>query len=92
MKKTDLIESISNTCNVSRAEAKRSVEKIIDELSKAVISGEGVEIRGFGGFSRKHRKSRVGINPKTSEKTRVAEKYVPFFKPGKQLREAVNKD
>ena len=92
MKKTDLIESISNSCNISRTEAKRCVEVIIDELSKAIISGEGVEIRGFGGFSRKHRKRRVGINPKTSEKTEIAEKYVPFFKPGKQLREAVNKD
>ncbi len=68
------------------------MEVIFDELSKAIISGEGVEIRGFGGFSRKHRKSRVGINPKTSEKTEVAEKYVPFFKPGKLLREAVNKE
>ena len=92
MKKTDLIESISNTCNVSRTEAKRSVELIITELSKAIVSGDGVEVRGFGGFSRKHRKSRVGINPKTSEKTKVSEKNVPFFKPGKMLREAVNKD
>jgi integration host factor subunit beta len=92
VKKTDLIESISNTCHISRSEAKNSVEVIIDELSKAIISGDGVEIRGFGGFSRKHRKSRVGINPKTSEKTEVAEKYVPFFKPGKLLKEAVNKD
>tara|TARA_B110000914_G_scaffold109637_1_gene96030 strand:- start:680 stop:958 length:279 start_codon:yes stop_codon:yes gene_type:complete len=92
VKKTDLIESISNTCNISRSEAKNSVEVIIDELSKAIISGDGVEIRGFGGFSRKHRKSRVGINPKTSEKTEVSEKYVPFFKPGKLLREAVNKE
>jgi integration host factor subunit beta len=92
VKKTDLIESISNTCHISRSEAKNSVEVIIDELSKAIISGDGVEIRGFGGFSRKHRRSRVGINPKTSEKTEVAEKYVPFFKPGKLLKEAVNKD
>ena len=92
MKKTDLIESISNTCNISRTEAKNSVEVIFAELSKAIISGEGVEIRGFGGFSRKYRKSRVGINPKTSEKAAVAEKYVPFCKPGIQLRESVNKD
>ena len=92
VKKTDLIESISNACNLSHAEAKRSVEVIVDELSSAIVSGKGVEVRGFGGFSKKHRKSRVGINPKTSEKTQVGEKHVPFFKPGKQLREAVNKD
>ncbi|HAO38033.1 MAG TPA: integration host factor subunit beta, partial [Gammaproteobacteria bacterium] len=50
----------------------------------------GVEVRGFGGFYKKHRKARLGINPKTSERTQVGEKFVPFFKPGKSLREAVD--
>jgi len=48
-------------------------------------------VRGFGGFYKRHRKGRIGINPKTGEKTEVAEKFVPFFKPGKFLKEAVNK-
>ena len=67
------------------------VEVILAELTSAITSGEGVEVRGFGGFYKRHRKGRIGINPKTGEKTEVAEKFVPFFKPGKFLKEAVNK-
>jgi integration host factor subunit beta len=48
-------------------------------------------MRGFGGFYKRHRKGRIGINPKTGEKVEVDEKFVPFFKPGKFLKEAVNK-
>ena len=57
----------------------------------AIISGNGVEVRGFGGFHKRHRKGRMGVNPKTGNKTEVSEKFVPFFKPGKLLKEAVNK-
>ena len=91
MKKTDLIEAISKQSEISRSELKLSVEIILEELSTAIVSGKGVELRGFGGFYKRHRKSRIGINPKTGEKTEVAEKFVPFFKPGKFLKEAVNK-
>ena len=92
MKKTDLIEAISHQSKISRLESKFCVEVILKELTLAIASGEGVEIRGFGGFNKRHRKGRIGINPKTGEKTEVAEKFVPFFKPGKFLKEAVNKD
>jgi len=53
--------------------------------------GEGVEIRGFGSFYKRHRKGRIGINPKTGEKTEITEKFVSFYKPGKFLKEAINK-
>ena len=91
MKKTDLIEVISKQSKISRLETKLCVKVILAELTSAIASGEGVEVRGFGGFYKRHRKGRVGINPKTGEKTEVAEKFVPFFKPGKFLKEAVNK-
>ena len=91
MKKTDLIEAISKHSMISRSESRRCVEVILKEISLSITSGEGVEVRGFGGFYKRHRKRRVGINPKTGEKTEIAEKFVPFFKPGKFLREAVNK-
>ena len=90
MKKTDFIETISDNCKLSRPESKRSTEVILEQLSTAIALGKGVEIRGFGGFYKRHRKSRIGINPKTGEKTQVEEKFVPFFKPGKRLKEAVN--
>ena len=91
MKKIDLIEEISKQSMISRLESKRCVEVILEEISSAIASGEKVEVRGFGGFYKRHRKERIGINPKTGEKTEVAEKFVPFFKPGKLLKEAVNK-
>ena len=91
MKKIDLIEEISKQSMISRSESKRCVEAILEELSLAIASGGGVEVRGFGGFHKRHRKGRIGINPKTGEKVKVAEKFVPFFKPGKFLKEAVNK-
>ena len=92
MKKTDLIEAVSKQSKISRLESKLCVEVILEELTSAIASGEGVEVRGFGCFYKRHRKGRIGINPKTGEKTEVAEKFVPFFKPGKLLKEAVNKD
>ena len=91
MKKTDLIEAVSKQSKISRLESKFCVEVILEELTSAIASGEGVEVRGFGGFYKRHRKGRIGINPKTGEKTKVAEKSVPFFKPGKLLKGAVNK-
>ena len=91
MKKTDLIEAISKQSKVSRSESKLCVEVILEELTSAIALGKKVEVRGFGGFYKRHRKGRMGINPKTGEKTEVAEKFVPFFKPGKLLKEVVNK-
>ena len=91
MKKTDLIEVISKQSKISRVDAKHLIEIILDEISSAITSGKGVEVRGFGAFYKRHRKGRIGINPKTGEKTEVSEKFVPFFKPGKLLKEAVNK-
>ena len=91
MKKTDLIEAISKQSKISRSESKICVDVILAELTSAIASGEGIEVRGFGVFYKRYRKGRIGINPKTGEKTEVDEKFVPFFKPGKFLKDAVNK-
>ena len=91
MKKTDLIEAISKQSRISRVDSKHLIEIILEEISSAITSGKGVEVRGFGVFYKRHRKARIGINPKTGEKTEISEKFVPFFKPGKLLKEAVNK-
>ena len=82
MTKKDLIDVISKQSKISRSESKLCVEVIVEELTLAIVSGEGVEVRGFGGFYKRHRKGRMGINPMTGEKTEVAAKFVPFFKPG----------
>ena len=63
---------------------------ILDHMSDALARGERIEIRGFGSFSLHYRAPRVGRNPKTGEPVSLPGKYVPHFKPGKELRERVN--
>ncbi len=67
-----------------------AVKTIIEELSDALGTGHRVEIRGFGSFSLHFRAPRVGRNPKTGDAVELTGKYVPHFKPGKELRERVN--
>jgi integration host factor subunit beta len=92
MKKIQLIQSLQNNDNLelNKSNAKKSVDIIIDEITNAIAAGNGVEIRGFGSFSKKHMAPRIGINPRTGEKTNVDAKNVPFFKPGKELKNLVN--
>ena len=63
---------------------------ILDEIAEALAEGNRVELRGFGAFSVRERKPRVGRNPRTGEKVEVRAKRVPFFRPGKELRARVN--
>lgn len=90
MKKIDIIEHLSNQSNLSKIEAKLCVKQILNSLTQGMVSGEGIEIRGFGSFHKKNRKARLGFNPKTGESIQIKERFIPFFKSGKPLREAVN--
>ena len=65
----------------------RLVSTILDEIGGALEHGDRVELRGFGAFSVRHRKSRMGRNPRTGSSVQVSEKKVPFFKMGKGMRE-----
>ena len=67
-----------------------AVKMIFDRLSDALNRGERIEIRGFGAFSLRTRKSRVGRNPRTGEPVEVLAKRIPYFRPGKELRERVD--
>ena len=64
---------------------------MIDHMAQSLSSGERIEIRGFGSFSLHYREPREGRNPKTGDKVELSGKYVPHFKPGKELRERVNR-
>ena len=72
-------------------DVEQSVKIIVDTMTRYLAKGQSFEIRGFGSFDLNHRPARLGRNPKTGEKVAVPEKYVPHFKPGKELRERVNK-
>lgn len=67
-----------------------AVKMILDEISNALARQDRVEIRGFGSFSLHHRPARTGRNPKTGEAVEIPAKFVPHFKPGKEMRERVN--
>jgi integration host factor subunit beta len=67
-----------------------AVKYLIEVMSNSLASGERIEIRGFGSFSLHFRPPRIGRNPKTGEAVALSGKYVPHFKPGKDLRERVN--
>ncbi|KMY85768.1 Integration host factor beta subunit [Candidatus Paraburkholderia calva] len=67
-----------------------AVKMMLDSMSEALANGHRIEIRGFGSFGLNRRPSRVGRNPKSGEKVLVPEKFVPHFKPGKELRERVD--
>ena len=68
----------------------RSVSTIFDAIISTISSGDRVELRGFGAFSVKNRKARIGRNPKTGDAVSVESKHIPFFKTGKLLRDRLN--
>lgn len=76
--------------NLSLRATEAMLDVIFAEISSALERGERVELRGFGAFSVRKRKARSGRNPRTGEIVPVDQKSVPFFKPGKDLRERVN--
>lgn len=90
MTKSELIDVIAQRKKLSRKEAELVVNTVLKEVSDSLGRGERVELRGFGSFSVKVRPAREGRNPKTGEKVHVAEKKVPFFKAGKELRQRVD--
>ena len=90
MTKSELIEKISETLKLPAGKAEAIVNTIFDSMVKALERGEGIEIRGFGSFTIRQYEAYEGRNPRTGETVHVAEKRLPFFKVGKDLRERVN--
>ena len=91
--KSELIQKVSEqTPHLHQREVERIVSTVFDEITSALSRKERVELRGFGAFGVKQRKARTGRNPRTGESVRVPEKYVPFFKTGKQLHNRLNGD
>ena len=91
MTKSELIERITDRHpELSGKDIELAVKTILDTMSQALSQGDRIEIRGFGSFSLHFRNPRLGRNPKTGESVQLRGKYVPHFKPGKELREQVN--
>ena len=91
MIKSELVQKISEeNPHLFQRDVERLIATIFGEIILALSEGRRAELRGFGAFSVKHRKPRIGRNPRTGVSVEVNEKFVPFFKPGKLLRERLN--
>ena len=91
MTKSELIETIAaRQAQLSTKDVELAVKTILEHMSQTLSTGERIEIRGFGSFSLHYREPRRWRNPKTGDAVELTGKYVPHFKPGKELRERVN--
>lgn len=91
MIKSELVQLIADkNPHLYQRDVENIVNAILGQITDALANGDRVELRGFGAFSVKNRKPRQGRNPRTGEKVSVEEKWVPFFKTGKELRERLN--
>jgi integration host factor subunit beta len=95
MTKSDLVEKLAEKAanlTLTKKQCEEIVDTVFDRMKDALRKGEKIEIRGFGSFTIRVRRSKEGRNPKTGEKVFIPEKRIPFFKVGKELREMVNPD
>jgi DNA-binding protein HU-beta len=90
MNKADLIDAVADSADLSKADATRAVDAVLDSITSALKQGNSVSLVGFGTFSVKHRAARTGRNPRTGETIQISASNVPGFKAGKGLKDAVN--
>jgi len=91
MTKSELIERLMDeSSSMQSRDVEVAVKELLEYMAQTLQRGERIEIRGFGSFSLHYREPRVGRNPKTGESVQLEGKYVPHFKPGKELRDRVD--
>ncbi len=90
MNKSELVEQVSERAAITKKQAESLVNAMFDTITKGLVEGKRVEIRGFGSFRSKSYKSYTGRNPRTGEPIEVPSKRLPTFKAGKELRERVD--
>ena len=89
MNKAELVEAIAKATKATKADTERSLDAMLDVISKNMRKKEGVKLVGFGTFAVSHRKARVGRNPQTGEVIQIPARKVPVFRPGKELKDSV---
>lgn len=92
MTRSELIAALAaEHPHLTLADIDRILTAMFDEMTAALARGDRVELRGFGAFSVRQRRARLGRNPRTGEPVPVGEKRVPFFRAGRELRELINR-
>lgn len=90
MTKADLIDEVVRVSSLSKKQAETIVHTVLDSIIAALEREDKIELRGFGSFRVRKRRSRSGRNPKTGDHVDVPEKRIPYFKPGKELKDLIN--
>lgn len=90
MNKSELIEAIAESADISKAAAGRAIDAVVESVTKALKNGDQVTLIGFGTFAVKDRAARTGRNPQTGAEIQIAAAKIPSFKAGKGLKDAVN--
>jgi DNA-binding protein HU-beta len=91
LNKTELVSSVAEKAEVTKKDAEKVIGAVFATIEEALVKGDKVQLVGFGTFEVRERAARAGRNPKTGEEITIAAAKVPAFKPGKALKEAVNK-
>jgi len=92
MTKAELVEEVSRVSDLTKKHSEVIVDTVFKSIIDALHRGEKIELRGFGSFRLRRREPRKGRNPKTGDKVDVPPKQVPYFKPGKELKDLINKE
>jgi integration host factor subunit beta len=91
MTKAELVDEVARQADLTRKHSEVIVDAVFSSIVEALTQGDKIELRGFGSFRVRRRGSRTGRNPKTGQGVVVPAKKVPYFKPGKELRELINR-
>ncbi len=89
MNKSELVTAISENAGITKADASRALQALLESLTSAMASGDSISLTGFGSFSVNERAARTGRNPSNGKALEIAAKKVPKFKPGKSLKDAL---
>ena len=92
MTKADLVDELVKVSNLSKKHAETIVNTVFASITEALQRDDKIELRGFGSFRVRRRRSRQGRNPKSGDRVDVPEKRIPYFKPGKELKDLINLD
>ncbi len=92
MTKAELVDHVARSTHLTKKHAEQIVNTVFESIVDSLKDGEKIELRGFGSFRIRERGSRIGRNPKTGDRVAVPSKKIPYFKPGKQLKELLNED
>jgi len=90
MTKADLVDEVVRASKLSKKQAETIVNTVFASIVGALHRDDKIELRGFGSFRVRRRRSRQGRNPKTGDRVDVPEKRIPYFKPGKELKDLIN--